>query len=51
MCERNDPVPKGRKKQFICISVFNLDLTGSSTLKRNTMEEIIFAKVTGNFSP
>lgn len=37
-------------KEFIYVSVCNLELTGSSTLKRNTKEEIILAKVVGNFS-
>lgn len=38
-------------KEFIYISVCNLELRGSSTLIRNTMEEIILTKVMGNFSP
>lgn len=38
-------------KEFIYISVCNLEFTGSSTLKRNTRKEIILAKVMGNFSP
>lgn len=32
--KKNGSLPKDRKKRFICISVCNLDLTGSSTLKR-----------------